>query len=181
LCVFANSAFPDAWLISRNELEGEFELSYGVEGVIKDKLAIYMPKFNKYASIAVSLFILSVIPLLYSMLISESESLPVFMIGVLHALIGFGVSLLIRVNAKKNAYESTLRQGEFAPNKIKESKITERLAVVYWPVVVAIYLGWSLWTHHWGITWIVWPIASLIFVALAGLGQILFQHKKSKQ
>lgn len=161
-------------------LEGEFELSYGVEGVIKDKLAKYMPEFNRYASISVGIFILSVVPLLYSALISNLRYLPLFMVGLLLGLIGLGVSMLVRVNAKKNAYEAILRQGEFAPERIKENKNTEKLAVIYWPIVVAIYLGWSLWTHHWGITWIVWPIAGLLFVALAGLIQMLFPQNKAK-
>lgn len=163
-----------------DELEGEFELSYGVEGVIKDKLSKYMPEFNKYASIAVGMFILSVVPLLYSALISKSDALPLFMLGVLLVLVGMGVSLLTRVSARKNAYEAILRQGEYAPDKIKENKNTEKLAVIYWPLVVAVYLGWSLWTHNWGITWIVWPVAGLLFVALAGLAQILFPQSKAK-
>lgn len=161
-----------------DKLEGDFELSYGIEGVYKDKLAKYMPLFNRTLSIAISMFILSVIPLLYSALISKSQGLPLFMLDFLLAFVGLGVYLLINVSSRKNAYEVILKLGDYSPEKIKENKQYERLSTVYWPLVVAIYLGWSLWTHDWHITWIVWPVAGLLFAALSGLVQLLFPAEK---
>ena len=36
-----------------------------------------------------------------------------------------------------------------------------------WPIVVAVYLGWSFLSGNWGITWIVFPVAALIFGAIS--------------
>jgi hypothetical protein len=43
--------------------------------------------------------------------------------------------------------------------------------------VTAIYIGWSLWTMHWGITWIVWPIAAILYASLLGLVNLLSKDK----
>jgi len=62
-----------------------------------------------------------------------------------------------------------LKQGEFDPETIEKNEDYEKFGAFYWPLIVAIYLGWSFWTGDWGFTWIVWPVAGMVFVAIAGL------------
>ena len=40
------------------------------------------------------------------------------------------------------------------------------VAAVYWPVAAAIYLAWSFLSGDWGITWVVWPIAGVLYAGL---------------
>lgn len=54
----------------------------------------------------------------------------------------------------------------------------EEIAVIYWPLVTAIYIGWSLWTMQWGITWIVWPVAAIAFAAVVGLLKFFDEGQK---
>lgn len=161
-----------------DDLNGDFELSYGIEGVYREKLHKYLPTFTRTVTIAVVTFILSVLPLLYAGLISNSDTLPLFMLIVLIFFVGLGVYQLILVNARKNAYEKILKQGDYEPEKAKELKQEEQVGAFYWPLVVAIYLGWSLLTHDWHITWIVWPVAGLVFAALLGFIQLVAPKKK---
>jgi len=42
------------------------------------------------------------------------------------------------------------------------------ISAVYWPLVVAAYLLWSFLSGAWGITWLIWPVAGLIFGAISG-------------
>ena len=37
------------------------------------------------------------------------------------------------------------------------------VATIYWLLAVAIYLGWSFLTNAWHITWVVWPIAGIMY------------------
>jgi uncharacterized membrane protein YesL len=161
-----------------DEVDGDFELSYGVDGIIKDKLAKCLPTFSRTLAISIAMFIFSFLPLLYSGILSNSKTLPLYMLVVLILLIGIGVYQLILVSARKNAYEKILKQGDFAPDKIKVIKKAEQVGAFYWPLVVAIYLGWSLWTHDWHITWIVWPVGALFFAALLGLAQLVAPKEK---
>jgi hypothetical protein len=40
---------------------------------------------------------------------------------------------------------------------------------VFWPTVTCIYLSWSFLTFDWHISWVIWPIAGLIFALLKNL------------
>ena len=48
----------------------------------------------------------------------------------------------------------------------RDARTEDAVGAVYWPVVVAVYLGWSFWTGKWGVTWVVWPVAALLFAAV---------------
>lgn len=160
------------------KLGGNFELSYGVEGVVKEKLNKYLPKFTSTVSIAVAEFILSVLPLIYAGVMGKTDALPLFMLAFMFLLIGHGVYMLVNVNARKDAYEMILKQGEFEPQKMEDNEDAEKLGAFYWPLIVAIYLGWSFWTNDWHITWIVWPVAGLLFAALIGFLQMFKSDEK---
>ncbi len=54
-------------------------------------------------------------------------------------------------------------------------KNEETLAIIYWPFVTAIYLGYSFLTNDWTISWIVWVVAGLLYPVLT---QVLRSFKK---
>lgn len=47
-----------------------------------------------------------------------------------------------------------------------------KLASVYWPIIVAIYLGYNFIKMDWGRSWIIWPIGSLLFAAITALANM---------
>ena len=83
-----------------------------------------------------------------------------------------GPALLVIINAgmTKSAYDCLLGKGNYrhkAMNKRIE-RLIGTISSVYWPLVVAMYLLWSFLSGNWHISWIIWPVASVIFGALAG-------------
>ncbi|MDW7661646.1 MAG: hypothetical protein SCL54_09545 [Bacillota bacterium] len=92
-----------------------------------------------------------------------------FLTSVVPLLIALALLVLIPSSSINEAYKKLLHEDQFAFDKIVENKRIVGFSTFYWPLVVAIYLGWSLWTGAWGITWIIWPIAALVFAALVGL------------
>lgn len=57
-------------------------------------------------------------------------------------------------------------------NSKKEKKAKGKLDALsgaYWSLATAIYLGWSFWTMRWDITWILWPVAGVLFAAVSGI------------
>ena len=58
-------------------------------------------------------------------------------------------------------------------DKVRRVKRAEKLAAFYWPLLIAIFLGWRLWTMDWGVTWIIWPVGAVLFAALVGLMELL--------
>lgn len=49
----------------------------------------------------------------------------------------------------------------------EEDALVGMVAGVYWPACTAVYLLWSFAWDAWGRSWILWPIAALLFGAFA--------------
>jgi len=92
-------------------------------------------------------------------------------------MIATGIYILIPVSAKYEAYNRILKEERFGTRKSKREKRIEKLAAFYWPLLTTIYIGWSLWTMRWGVTWIVWPVGAILFIALIGLMELLNKEK----
>ena len=50
---------------------------------------------------------------------------------------------------------------------------------IYWCLVTAAYLAWSFITMAWDRTWIVWPVAGVLFAAVVGI--IRMTHKEGQK
>ena len=94
--------------------------------------------------------------------------------ALLFVLVGIGVFLIVQTNVEYGAYDKLLAlNGE---GKIKKSdnrdvpdydnKVVDVVMHIYWPTITCIYLVWSFLTFAWFMTWIIWPVASVIFGAL---------------
>ena len=51
----------------------------------------------------------------------------------------------------------------------------ETFTGVYWCLVTAIYLGWSLWTKQWDVTYMIWPVAAVLYAALYGIVKVIMK------
>jgi len=171
-----------SFFIKTNQYESEtavidneaFELSYGVHSVFQDKLQKFRPSYNKSLSVAIFLFIFSFVPLMFSGLFSDGSEVTMMMLIVLILLIAMGLYILLPVSTRFEAYNSILKDHTEAETETsKRAKRAEKLAAFYWPLLTAIFLGWSLWTMDWGTTWIIWPVGGVLFAALVGLMELL--------
>ena len=149
-----------------------FELGYGVHSVIKEKLQKFRRLYNLLLSISIAMFIFSIVPSMLVSVLSPDSDLLLMMLVVLILMVASGVYLLVPVSAKYEAYNRILKEEEFSENKSMRVKRVEKFAVFYWPLLTAVFLGWSLWTMNWGVTWIVWPVGGILFIALVGLMEL---------
>jgi uncharacterized protein with PQ loop repeat len=95
--------------------------------------------------------------------------------------IGFSVFLFITGGIIKVAYDIILGKGDYKHKKDKEhskkgEKIIGTIAAVYWPVIVAGYLLWSFASNDWTKSWLIWPVAGVLFGAIAGGIGAWFNH-----
>lgn len=153
-----------------NEL---FELAYGVHSAIKAKLKQFRPSHNFKTVVGTFFFIVSSVPLIFVSILMDSFELTLLMLIVLLGMIAIGVGIIAPTDAKFDAYNWILQEGDTQTNKSKHSKRAEKLAAFYWPLLTALSLGWSFWTRDWGITWLVWPVGAVLFAALVGLADLL--------
>ena len=151
----------------------KFELAYGVHSVVEEKLQKFRVTYNIRLSVGIFMFIFSFVPLMFgSMFFAGSDTLFMMLI-VLFFMLAIGIYIVVPVSAKYDAYNNILKDCVKETEKNRRIKRAEKLAAFYWPLLTAIYLGWSLWTMNWGGTWIVWPVGAVLFAALVGLMELL--------
>jgi hypothetical protein len=52
---------------------------------------------------------------------------------------------------------------------------------VYWPAVTLIYILISFLSESWEVTWIIWPVAALAWVALVGLARVRHNRRSESE
>jgi len=143
-----------------------FETEYGVTGMVKEKQKAYQSTYGIGNILGTLLCVLSPLPLILGG-ISENELLTVLMLCVTLAMVAVAVFLFITVGINHAAIQRLLKEGEFAP-KVK-NKTAEAVSTAYWLTATAVFLGWSMASDDWQITWIVWPIAAILYGAVMTL------------
>ena len=88
-------------------------------------------------------------------------------------MIATGVNMIIRVSIIKNSYDALLQEGEFSEAEKKAKRKLDGLSGIYWCLITAIYLGWSFYTMRWDFTWIIWPVAGVLFAAISGIMRLV--------
>lgn len=155
-----------------------FELAYGVSGMVRERQKTFRNTYIKGNIIATCLCILSPIVLLLGAFTANSLLTVVFLCALL-LIVGLAVGIFVAVGVQWASMERLLREGEFAPKEKAESKLSSVIANVYWPLATAIYLVWSFLSGNWHITWILWPVAGILYGALMGVVK-LFAEKDEK-
>ena len=154
---------------------GAFRAEGGVNDMVRARKMQFRSTYLRGNLIGVCLCILSPLAL-FSGILSESDFTQVLLLCVTLLLAGIGVVSFILVGVRWASMERLLREGDFAPRtksgsfkracKIRVESLDEQLNSAYWLLTTTIYLAWSLFTHDWGKTWIVWPVAGVLFCAI---------------
>ena len=149
------------------------ELAYGVSGIIKKQKDGYASAHAISLVAGVTMCILSMIPLFIAVAMSEDGMAPVVGMLLLFVLVAVGVFLLVRTCYIQGAFQRLLEEEDFTREKKQENKRTEPLALIYWCVVIAIYLAISFYTMSWTRSWIIWPVAAVLYGAVLGIASVL--------
>jgi len=154
-----------------------FETEYGVAGMVKEKQKAYRGTYTKCNVIGACICVLSPVPLFMDVF-TENTFFSGIMLAATMLLAGIGAVFFIISGVRWASMQKLLKEGEFAPKEMKKSRIKETVGTVYWLIATAVYLGWSLLTNDWEITWLVWPIAGILFAAIMCLCNLLMDREK---
>ncbi len=100
------------------------------------------------------------------------------MLSVMLLLIGLGVIFFIVGGVNWASMEKLLQEGDYTRTKKKTSSITGVVSTVYWCVAAAVYLACSLPGHSWRESWVIWPVAGVLFAAVMAVCSALAGRKK---
>ncbi len=142
-----------------------FETEYGVVGLVKDVQKKYRSTYVKYNYIGTCVCVLSPVPLL-SAAFTNNDFLTVVMLTVTMLLAGSGAMFFIVSGVRWASMQKLLKEGEYDPIEKKKRNFKETVGTTYWVVATAIFLGWSFITNDWHQSWIVWPVAGVLYVGV---------------
>jgi hypothetical protein len=126
--------------------------------------------------------VISVIPIFVTLIFfgdgdTAADSFPhVIAVGILLALVAFGAYLIVRACMIWGGYQILLEEGDFSRTTKVENKRNEALSSIYWCAVTAGYLAWSFISKSWDKTWIVWPIAGVVFGLVLAVANAARKH-----
>ena len=149
---------------------GDFELEYGVEGVIRERWSTSEHRRVLFLSGSVALIILSVTPLVIAGTLGASDAVNTFLAGLMLTLIAAAVGMIIATAAVPAGCAALLSEDvSGGHNSRADRSKVKKFYGIYWPIVVAVYLAWSFLTRDWGISWVVWPVAALIGAGISSI------------
>ena len=159
-----------------------FETEYGVTGLVKEKREQERGAFIAQIVVGVVLCVLSAVPIFVAMLLPGTETQPVsdfryaVAVAALLCLVAVGVWLIVRASIRWGGYSVLLEEGEYSRASKEEAQRSRTLATVYWSLVTAGYLAFSFITMDWQRSWIVWPVAGVLYGLVMAVAAAV--HKK---
>ena len=152
--------------------EENLSLDYTAKDYVEDEKNEFQLQFAITITIGVILCIVSVIPIVVLPMMLRALPVAAGMgAGSFLFLVGIGVFLFIYAGVRHNAYQVLLQEGEYRA-KHKVNKLADTIGAIYWPIITCVYLWWSFTTFRWGFTWIIWPIAGILFSVISKICDI---------
>lgn len=133
-----------------------------------------------YLSVAagVALCIIGALPLIVLACIEASDLIISAGVGMLLILVAAAVYLFVRFGGIRSAYNKLLQEEDYTPENKEVERRTGTFTGIYWCVITAAYLGVSFVTSQWDRTWIIWPVAGVLFAALRAIAYSVIKNKK---
>ncbi|MDO4484241.1 MAG: helix-turn-helix transcriptional regulator [Clostridia bacterium] len=147
------------------EKEG-FETAYGVTGMVQERKRAYERTFTMGIAVGVVLCIVAVVPLIIAACAGAPDYIVCGLTSLMLVIIAGGVYTMIRVGMINSSYDALLEEGEYAREEKRINKKLDSIAGAYWCLATAVYLGWSFITNAWDKTWIVWPVAGVLYAVV---------------
>lgn len=151
-------------------LESDYEADNAAKKYAEECKIEYRSTYTICNIIAVCLCVLSPIALFASML-TKNDAVMSVMLCITITIAAIGVALFTVSGVKFASMQKLLKEGDFS----KKGKKQEAVDSAFWLIVTAIYLTWSFLNNAWHMTWIIWPIAGVIFGAIKAICNIFIK------
>ncbi len=121
----------------------EFDLDFNVRETITQEKKNYKDKYVRGNIIATFIIIMSALPFLIISITREDDVSIIGMLGVLIVFVSLSVFIYVKNGVIWAAYQRILQEEDYDVNKKMQNKNGSKIAPIYWPIVVAIFLAYS--------------------------------------
>ena len=143
--------------------EEDLQLAYGVEGIVRLRREEFAPRFRLGITLGVCGILLGLIPLVIAGVLDAPDGTLCLFAALFLVCIAAAVYTIVRVGIRSGSYTKLLQEGDYTPEKKQMLRGNHAPVQIYWCVVTAAYLAVSFLTNRWDLTWIVWPVAGVLF------------------
>jgi len=157
--------------------EEVFDAEYGVKGMVTERQKAYRDRFVKGNIVGVVLCIVAPV-VLFMGSFSNNDLVAALLLCAMLIVIAAAVMSFVMVGINWSAMNKLLQEGDFTPDKKRKGKLKGRVAAIYWLITVAIFLGISFYADGWDRSWIIWPVAGVLFAAVMVVCDSLQDRKK---
>lgn len=144
----------------------ELELQYGVEAAILRKKEAFESSYHLTLAFSIILIFLGVLPVVVIGSLFEDDSVSYLSVPLFLAFAGAGVFFLVKFGLIRSSYLKLLQIEDFTIENKRIGRCIDWLPGVYWCLVTAIYLAYTIFTWDWGHSWGIWPVAAVLFVVI---------------
>ena len=157
---------------------GEFELEYGVNGIVSERKKAFTPTYVRWNIIGVILCVFSVVPLIITAFF-ENEIMTIVALAFMIITVGIAAFAFIVIHVRMGSMDRILKENDFSEKKKTKCKLSDVVDTVVWCLIIATYFAWSFLTGAWHISWVVFVIGAMLSPALDALCEYI-SDKKTK-
>lgn len=149
------------------------DTEYGVEGMVREKREKFRQTFHQWLTIGIVLCVLAAIPIFLAAAFEGDNIRVVGAVCVTLAIIATGVFMIVRVSVIWDSMNTLLEEGDYTRSRKEESRRNAPIATIYWSLAVAGYLAFSFISGRWDRSWIIWPVAGVLYGAIMGIMRLV--------
>lgn len=147
-----------------------FQAEYGVAELTRRHRENFKDARIRSVAAGVCICILSLIPMFFGIIVAENDSLfMVVMLSCTIAVAGVGAALFVRSGIIWESFDKLLQEGDYTPENKAKKPLLSAVSTAYWLIAAALYLGYSFVTENWEYSWILWPVAGVLYPAVTAL------------
>lgn len=146
---------------------GDFTSTPAIDRYARALRADNARRSGRFLATAVMCWVLAAVPLLVLAVLSgEDSNLPLFGVASTLVIVALGLWLWLHAAAANHAAEYLLQESDVDEIASVSSPGLRAVLASFWLVATAGYLAWSFIGDAWDRSWIVWPIAGVVYAAL---------------
>ncbi len=157
-------------------------LEYGVKETVEERKEAYAPTFHKSIAVGVAIVLVGVLLLAIPAIMYQEERLveigEVYALGAMLTLVAVATFFFVKSCWIYGSFEKLLQEGDYTIEQKRNAKKVEAFSGAYWCIVTAIYLAVSFTENRWDSTWVIWPVAAVLFAGVICIINAVSRRKR---
>ena len=177
LCVISGFAISKYEYLSKEQIK----LGYGVEAAVKRKYEPFRQFMGQRIAGGVFLCIVGALPgILFDDGDKYTSGLAKISAPIMLIMVAAAVYMFVKVGIISGSYSKLLQEGDYTPEHKRVEQKMEPFAGIYWIAVAFIYLIPGFLLGYWNKTWVIWPVAGVIYGIIYKLYEMHLKRNHDK-